>query len=153
MGDRSRGVVLYAATGVVLLTGAVWFVRAAPDTGVDPRVAAWRATAEGLLPDEPRQAVADTMVLTGVTTRERTAPVDSGAYTLIMVCAGTGRVRVRLSAVSSDSGRAVRCADDPVREQLDDLGLPGEFFMLVTSEPADTGSVVFRWRLDRALGP
>jgi hypothetical protein len=153
MGDRSRGAVLYAITGVVLLTGTVWFVRAAPDTGADPRVAAWRATAEDLVPDQPLQAIADTIVLTGVSTRERTTTVDSGAYTLTMVCAGTGRVRVRLSAVSSDSGRAVRCADDPTRERLEDLGLPGEFFMLVSSEPEDAGSVVFRWRLDRALGP
>jgi hypothetical protein len=142
-------VALYAFTAVVLVAGAVWFVAADPGTGEDERVAEWRATVERVVPDLPRQAVADTMVLSGSTTRERTTPVDGGSYTLTMVCAGTGRVRVRLSSFGNDSGRAVRCADSPESEQLT-VGLADEFFLLVTSEPDDPAGAVFRWRLDRA---
>jgi hypothetical protein len=147
--DRSRGVALYAIVAVVLTAGAAWYVAADPGAGADERVAEWRATAERIVPDLPRQAVADTMVLTGSATRERTTPVDGGSYTLTMVCAGTGRVRVRLSSFGNDSGRALRCADAPQSEQLT-VALADEFFLLVSSEPADPAGAVFRWRLDRA---
>lgn len=140
---------LYASAALVLAAGATWYTAADPGTGEDGRVARWRATAERVVPDLPRQAVADTVVLTGSATRERTTPVDSGAYTLTMVCAGTGRVRVRLSSFGNDSGRAVRCADAPQSEQLT-VALADEFFLLVSSEPVDPAGAVFRWRLDRA---
>jgi hypothetical protein len=144
-------VLLYAATGVVLLAGAGWYAWAAPDTGEDPRVAAWRATVERLVPDQPLQAMADTVVLSGATSRESTTPVDGGSYTLTMICAGSGQVRVRLSSFGNDSGRAVRCTDEPRTEQLN-VGLADEFFMLVSSEPDGPGRAVFRWRLDRTRG-
>ncbi len=140
---------LYAFAAVVLVTGAVWFVRADPGTGEDGRVARWREAVERVVPDLPRQAMADTVVLTGATTREHTGPVAGGPYRLTMACAGTGRVRVRLSSFGNDSGRAVRCADRPESEQLT-VALADEFFLLVSSEPEDPAGAVFRWRLDRA---
>lgn len=146
--DRARGVLLYALAGLVLLVGGGWFLATAPETGEDPRVAAWRATAEELLPDASSQAVAETIVLSGNAATERSTPVDGGSYRLTMVCAGTGRVRVRLSSVGNDTGRAVPCTDEPSPAGLT-VGLADEFFMLVSAESADRGGAVFRWRLER----
>jgi Family of unknown function (DUF6023) len=147
-GDRARGVLLYALAGVLLLAGGGWFLAAAPETGEDPRVAAWRATAEEQLPDASSQAMAETIVLSGNATTERSTPVDGGSYRLTMVCAGTGRVRARLSSIGNDTGMAVPCTDDPSRVGLT-VGLADEFFMLVSAESTDAGGAVFRWRLER----
>jgi hypothetical protein len=114
-------------------------------------VAAWRTTVERLVPDEPLQTMADTVVLAGATSRESTTPVDGGSYTLTMACAGSGQVRVRLSSFGDDSGRAVRCTDEPSSEQIS-VALADEFFMLMSSEPEGAGRAVFRWRLDRTRG-
>jgi hypothetical protein len=141
---------LYALTGVLLLGGGVWFLRAAPDTGADPRIAGWRETAERLLPDLPLQAMAETIVLTGELGTERSAPVDGGSYSLSMICAGTGQVRVRLSSTGNDSGRAVQCGETPEVDRLR-VAVADEFFMRLTAEN-DEGGAVFRWRLERARG-
>ena len=150
IGDRKRGVLLYSLAGVVLLIGGLWFFGAAPQTGVDPRVAEWQTTAERLLPDLPLQTMADTIVLTGDIATERTSPVDGGSYALSMICAGTGQVRVRLSSNGTDSGLAVRCSDAPTERRLR-VALAGEFFLSVSAEE-DDGGAVFRWRLERTRG-
>jgi hypothetical protein len=141
---------LYALTGLVLAGGGVWFVQAAPDGDDDPRIAGWRATAERLLPDLPSQAVAETIVLNSANGTERTVPVDGGSYSLSMVCAGTGQVRVRVSTAGDDSGRAVQCAEDPVTDRIR-IALAEELYIQVTAEN-ETGGAVFRWRLERARG-
>jgi hypothetical protein len=149
--DRTRGALLYSLAGAVLVGGGLWFLRAAPETGLDPRVAGWQETAERLLPDLPLQTMADTIVLTGDISTEHNSPVDGGSYLLSVVCAGTGQVRVRLSSSGlNDSGRGVRCSDNPTAEQLT-VGLAGEFYLSVSGEQ-NQGSAVFRWRLERTGG-
>ncbi len=146
--DRARGVVLYSLAGAVLLGGGLWFVRAAPQTGLDPRLARWQETAEEVLPDLALQTMADTIVITGDISTQRNSPVDGGSYSLSMVCAGTGQVRVRLSSSDrNDSGRAVRCSDQPTPQRLR-VALADEFHMSVSGEQ-DDGGAVFRWRLER----
>ena len=147
--ERTRGVLLYAAAAIVLLGGGVWFVRAAPLTGADPRVRAWQETVEEVLPDSPL-AMSDTVVLEGDLSTDRTSPVDGGSYSLAMVCAGTGQVRVRVSTNRRDSGRAVPCADRPSPQRLD-VALAEEFYIQVAAEN-DQGGAVFRWRLERNRG-
>jgi hypothetical protein len=150
--ERTRGVVLYALAGVVLLGGGVWFFRADPIADESPRLAAWRAAAEESLPDLPLQTMAETLVLSRGGRAERTAAVDGGAYTLSMVCAGTtGQVRVRLSSVGEDSGRAVPCREEaPTVDRLR-VALAGEIFLRLSAEN-DTDGAVFRWRLERTRG-
>ena len=149
--DRTRGALLYSLAGLVLLGGGVWFFRAAPETGLDPRVSEWQATVEQLLPDMPLQTMADTIVLTGDLSTERNSPVVGGPYSLSVICAGTGQVRVRLSSPGgNDSGRAVRCSDNPLPERLR-FSLADEFYMSVSGEQ-EAGGAVFRWRLERVGG-
>jgi hypothetical protein len=152
MGERGRGALLYALFAVLLLAGGGWFVRTAPVTGGDPRVADWQQSAARLLPDLPLQVKSDTIVVAGDTTTERTTNVPGGSYSLSMVCLGDGgQVRVRLSANGDeDSGRGVPCTADPSTVTLT-VALASDFFMLVTGE-TEGGTAVFRWRLDRARG-
>jgi predicted naringenin-chalcone synthase len=51
MGDRARGVALYATAAVLLAGGAAWWIRAAPGEEIDPMIEQWRLSAERLLPD------------------------------------------------------------------------------------------------------
>ena len=147
--ERTRGVLLYAVAAIVVLGGGVWFVRAAPATGPDERVRAWQETVEKLLPDAP-SAVAETVVLQNNLPTDRTSDVAGGSYSLAMVCAGTGRVRVRVSNSRSDSGRAVLCAEQPSPEKID-VALADEFYIQISAEN-DQGGAVFRWRLERNRG-
>jgi hypothetical protein len=125
----------------------VWFVRAAPEVGEDPAVAAGRATVERLLPDLPLQAEAETMVLAAGVRTERSSSVVGGAYVLAMLCVGTGQVRVRLSATGEDSGRAVPCGrGEPEPVELT-VGLADALYLAVSAETR--GSAVFRWRVTR----
>jgi hypothetical protein len=152
MGERGRGVALYALFAVLLLAGGGWFYRAAPVTGGDPRVADWQDTAAKLVPDQSEQVKSDTIVVTGDVTTERTADVQGGSYALTMVCLGDGgQVRVRLSASGDDdSGRGVPCTTNPSTLTLT-VALASDFFMLVTGE-TEGGTAVFRWRLERTTG-
>lgn len=146
-GDRAAGAALYAFALVLLLAGGVWFVRAAPDLGEDPAVVAGRITVERLLPDVPRQAQAETMVLAEGARAERSTTVSGGSYTLAMLCVGAGQVRVRLSATGEDSGRAVPCAaQDPQPVELT-VGLADDLHLAVSAETR--GTTVFRWRITR----
>lgn len=148
-----RGAVLYSLAAVLLLGGAFWYVRTAPAGGAtsDPRVAAWRTAAGHLLPDLPLQVKADTIVMAGGSSTQRTQPVTGGSYALSMICLGDhGVVRVRLSATGYDSGRAVPCAESPSSVTIT-VGLADQFLMQVDAE-TDSTVAVFRWRLDRARG-
>ena len=150
-GERARGALLYALSVVLLLAGGLWFFRAAPATGDDPRVAGWQRSAAQLLPDQPFQVMADTIVMPGDITTERTTNVDGGSYRLSMICLGDGgHVRVRLSSAGDDSGRAVACVQDPASVTLT-VALAADFFMRVSGETGGA-TTVFRWRLDRARG-
>jgi hypothetical protein len=146
--ERSRGVVLYGLTALALAGGGVWFLRAAPQTEPDPRVAVWQATAESRLPDMPLQEDADTIVLRGDLAAERNTPIRAGSYALSVICAGTGQVRVRVSTGGTDSGRAVPCSDQPTPEIIR-VALVDQFYLQVSAEE-DRGGAVFRWRLQRA---
>ena len=145
--ERSRGIVLYALTGLMLAVGGVWFVRSAPVKELDPRVEAWQATAERELPDQPLQVDADTMVVRGGRTAERNAQIDVGFFALTMICVGTGHVRVRVSTGGDDSGRAVPCSDDPSPQTIR-MGLAGQFYLHVSGEE-NRSAAVFRWQLQR----
>jgi hypothetical protein len=149
--DRSRGVVLCALAAVLLFAGGFWYLRNAPVDTTDPRVPAWRESAANLLPDLPSQVSADTMVLVGDISAQRTRMVDGGSYSLSMVCLGAhGNVRVRLSSSGGDSGRAVPCAEAPASVTLT-VGLAEDFYLQASAE-TDGSTAVFRWRLDRARG-
>ncbi|RZU50596.1 hypothetical protein EV385_2371 [Krasilnikovia cinnamomea] len=147
-GDRARGVQLYALAVALLVAGAVWWVRAAPHADADPRVAGWQDVVTRLVPDATPQVQADTLVLPPGRTARREAAVAGGTFTLTMVCAGQGQVRVRLSTSGNDTGRAVPCADRPDPVTLS-VALAHEFFMLMTAET--DSSAVFRWRLTQAV--
>ena len=139
---------LYLTFGIVVAAAVVWFVRTAPETGEDPRVALWRRSAVEQLPDLPLQAAADTMVMTGDATAARSANVGGGSYDLSMICLGDGgQVRVRLSTAGLDSGRGVPCGEPPTEVTVT-VALSAEFYLEVSGEAQ--GTAVFRWRLDRA---
>jgi hypothetical protein len=151
IGERGRGALLYALSATLLIAGGLWFFRAAPPSREDPRVAAWQQSAADRLPDLPLQVTAETLVLDGDRTTERTATVDGGSYTLSMICLGAGgQVRVSLSLAGDDSGRAVRCAEDPVSVTVT-MAVAADFFLRVSGE-TDGNPAVFRWRLDRSRG-
>ena len=142
---------LYLLFAVLLSGGGLWFYRSAPASTSDRRIAAWRDSAANLLPDRPLQIRADTIVMTGDSSTQRSEPVGGGSYTLSMVCLGErGRIRVRLSTSGDDSGRGVPCAQAPQPVSLT-VGLADDFFMEVSAE-TDGGIAVFRWRLDHARG-
>jgi hypothetical protein len=151
MREKGRGRALYALFTVLLAGGGVWFFRTAPSTGADPRVPGWQTAAARLLPDQPFQIKADTIVVTGDATTERTTGVPAGAYSLSMVCLGDGgQVRVRLSSSGDDSGRGLPCTEDPATVTLT-VALATDFFMTVSGETGGPAAV-FRWRLDRSRG-
>lgn len=143
--ERARGLQLYALAALVLIAGGVWFVRAAPKLGVDPRLAGWRETVTRTLPDVQPQVDSDTVVLVSGSEQQVTAAVPGGSFTLTMVCAGTGQVRVRVST-GNDTGMAVACATRPQPVTIT-FGLGPRFYLSMQSE---TKGAVFRWRLTAA---
>ncbi|MFI7596809.1 DUF6023 family protein [Actinoplanes sp. NPDC049681] len=145
--DRAQGVTLYALAALLVAAGGVWFLRAAPDRGEDPRITAGRRTVELLLPEVPMQAQAETMVLAAGDQAERSSAVRGGSYELAVACLGSGRVRVRLSSATDDSGRAVPCAAESPEKVEVSVALASAFFMAVSAETE--GTSVFRWRLTR----
>lgn len=138
---------LYGLAALVAVAGATAFVATAPRTGEDPRVVAGRESLERLIPDLPLQAAAETMVLAPDSRAERNTPVRGGSFTLTIACAGEGQIRVRLSTTTVDSGRAVKCAEEPGVVELD-VGLASMFFLSVAAESGT--ETVFRWRITRA---
>jgi hypothetical protein len=141
-------VLLYSLAAVLLVAGGLWFFRAAPQFGPDPRLAVWRAAVIRVVPDLKPQVSSATVILGApAPSSEQLDGLDSGSYTLTVACAGesVGRVRIRLSATGNDSGRAVQCADDPTPVTLT-VALADSFVMLISAETAGRPAV-FRWRL------
>lgn len=140
--ERARGLQLSVLAALVLIGGGVWFVRAAPRLGTDPRLAGWRTTVTQALPDVQPQIDAGTIALGSGSEQQATAPVPGGSFTLTMICAGTGWVRARVST-GNDTGLAVPCSARP-RPVTITVGLGSQFFLSMESE---TEAAVFRWRL------
>jgi hypothetical protein len=146
MGERARGFVLYGCASVLLAGGGLWWVRAAPDDGVDPRIEQWSQDAQRLLPDVSEQQTAATMPIAAGADREVVADLETGSYQVNVVCVGgaDSRVRIRLGDDGSDSGRGIDCEGG---SQLDNftVGTAGQLRMNVTASP--NGPVVFRYSL------
>ena len=147
-GERARGATLYTFAAVLLLTGGLWFERAAPARQADEGIATARATVERLLPDLPQSSESETLVLVaGEPTERRTTTLRGGSYTVTMLCLGKGQVRVKLSETGEDTGKAVHCsagAPEPVELAL---GLAEELYLSLSAETS--GPAVFRWRATR----
>jgi len=141
--ERLRNLQPYVLAALVLVGGGVWFFGSAPYLGEDRRVKAWRATVTRDLPDVQPQIEADTVVLGRSADTEAAASVSAGSFTLAMICAGVGQVRVRLSSTGNDTGRPVPCADEPQPVMLT-VWLGTEFHL---SMAAESEAAVFRWRL------
>ncbi|MFF5295479.1 DUF6023 family protein [Paractinoplanes globisporus] len=148
MGDRARGVALYATTAVLLAGGVTWWFRAAPGEEIDPMIPQWRASAQQLLPDVPGQDDADTIPLAAGSDHQVVAVVDTGKYQISVVCVGgqNSQVRVSLGEAATDSGRGLDCSDDPQSDRFD-VGAAGRLRMFVVV--SDAGPVVFRYTLLR----
>jgi hypothetical protein len=147
-GERARGATLYTFAAVLLLSGGLWFERAAPERQGDGGIATARATVERLLPDLPQSSESETLVLVaGEPTERRTTMLRGGSYTVTMLCLGEGQVRVKLSEMGEDTGKAVHCssgAPEPVELAL---GLAEELYLSLSAETS--GPAVFRWRATR----
>jgi hypothetical protein len=141
------GALLYALGALLLVAGTLWWVRAAPPAGTDPRVKGWRTSVEQLLPDRADQLAAGTVVIRAGGTSEVTALTRPGRHYLYFLCAGEGQVLIRLSSSGADSGRLVRCAERPDLQSLA-VALADQFYLMV-SGPGTT-TVVFRWQLNVA---
>jgi hypothetical protein len=136
----------YALAALVLVAGGAWFFGSAPYLGEDQRVRAWKATVTRALPDVQPQVEAETVLLGTASDRQAAVPVTSGPFILTVICAGVGQVRVRLSSTGDDTGRAVRCADEPQPVTMS-VALGTQFYLSMTAE---TKAAVFRWRLTPA---
>src|SRR4051794_26090816 len=117
MGERARGVVLYACAVVLLAAGLTWWLRAAPHVDPDPRIALWSQNAKDLLPDVEEQEDARTVALSPDRDHVVLAEVGSGEYTVTVICvAGSdSQVRISLGDASTDSGRGVDCSSSGPR--------------------------------------
>jgi uncharacterized protein DUF6023 len=151
MGERARGVALYACAALVLIGGGVWWFGTAPRAEVDPQIEEWRTSAERLLPDIDQQEEARTVALRANSDREMTANVSNGEYLVTVLCVGgaQSQVRVSLGDAGTDTGRGIPCGDD--RQSADfTVGTAGQFRMNVSVN--DAGPVVFRYSLLRQAG-
>ncbi|GIM93462.1 DUF6023 family protein [Paractinoplanes toevensis] len=151
MGERDRGVVLYACAALLLAGGGAWWFATAPRAEADPQIEQWRATAERLLPDIDQQEEAHTVPLAPNSDRELTANVGNGEYLVTVLCVGgeQSQVRVSLGDAGTDTGRGLSCGDD--RQSSDfTVGSAGQFRMNVSVN--DAGPVVFRYSLLRQAG-
>jgi hypothetical protein len=146
MGDRGRGVLLYACSALLLAGGGVWWFRAAPHERVDPQIQAWRTSAEKMLPDAENQADADTIALTAGEDHEVVANVGNGSYQVSVICVGAegSMVRISLGEVGDDSGRGLDCAGDHTPYSFP-VGIAGQLRANVSV--GATGPVIFRYSL------
>jgi hypothetical protein len=141
---RANGAVLYALTAIVLAAGAVWWFSSAPAAYVDPQMAAWRSAVERGVPDRSDQIDAQTNIIGPDQSGSANGDTSPGPYRLVLVCAGRGQVRVRMSTSGDDSGRAVTCSDTPVPAELS-VGLAEQYFVSYEAEVPQR--VAFRWQL------
>jgi hypothetical protein len=143
-GRRTTGAVLYAVAAALLVVGALWWVRAAPDVGADPQVVTWRAAVQRLLPDRVDQLAAGTVTVRAEGAQEVEAATRPGRYFLFYLCAGQGQVRISSSSTGSAAGTSVDCTDPPQVQSLT-IGLADRFSLSIMA--ASPSTVVFRWQL------
>jgi hypothetical protein len=140
--DRARGAVLYAGAAALLVAGGLWWVHAKPDEPATPAVAAWRATAERLLPAPPEAEAVDTVELSVGLDREIDARVGNGGHRLSVVCVGGSDSVLRISLGLDDSGRGLDCTGDQPPTRFD-VGLAGQLRMNLSV--GGTTPVIFRY--------
>lgn len=148
MGDRARGVVLYACALVLLAGGAFWWLRAAPHDDADPRLAQWRRSAQDLLPEPDDQEAGDTVALSAGRDHLVLSDVESGEFEVSVVCVGPAdsQVRVSLGEVGTDSGHGLSCAGGNTMDSFT-VSTSGQLRLHVSVN--DAGPVVFRYALVR----
>ena len=89
---------------------------AAPQVGPDPRLAVWRAAVGRVVPDLSTQVTAATMVLgAAAPSSERLDGLESGAYTLMVACAGDP---VRRMSVATTAARIFTRPSHPTYRRL-----------------------------------
>ena len=150
-GERARGVVLYAAAGVLVAGGAAWWFLMAPPDRDDNQFDRWRVAAEQALPDTDEQIDAETTPLAAGDERPYVTAVDTDEYVVSVVCRGgpDTYVRVSLSQTGQDSGLGLRCSDER-RPDSFRVALADELRLHVMV--GDRGPVVFRYSLQRVPG-
>ncbi|MGX6603635.1 DUF6023 family protein [Micromonosporaceae bacterium Da 78-11] len=149
MGERARGVVLYACAGLMLAGGGLWWFRAAPRDEVDPQLERWRSSAEQMLPDIDKQESADTLALAAGTQREVLADVGDGSFLVSVICVGGDDSQVRISlGDGDDSGRGLDCTGDHTPDNFN-VGIADQLRMNVSVSA--TGPVVFRYSVLRVV--
>jgi uncharacterized protein DUF6023 len=148
MGERARGAVLYGCALALLAAGGTWWILAAPRNDADPQIKAWQEAAQRLLPDAPAQQDADTVALGPGVDHEVLPQVESGEYTVSVVCVGGERaeVRVSLGDPGTDSGRGLRCT---ASEQPETFSVAVADELRLHVSVGDAGPVVFRYTLLR----
>jgi hypothetical protein len=149
IGERTRGVLLYAFAAVVLTGGAFWWFRAAPHAAVDSQIDQWRQSAERLVPDLDRQDAADTVSLAAGTEREVQANVANGSYRVTVVCVGGGdsSVRISLSDSGADSGHGLDCSGN---QRPFDFPVAVAGQLRINVSVGEAGPVVFRYTVLKA---
>ena len=143
MGDRGRGVVLYTCAVALLAAGGAWWIRAAQNAEIDPRIEQWTRDAARLMPDVDEQETAATVPPGAGVDREVEADLDTGSYLVRVLCVGgrDSQVRVSLGDAGSDSGRGLNC-DGAEEPDSFTVGTGGQLRLYVSVGPA--GPVVFR---------
>jgi hypothetical protein len=146
MGDRARGVLLYAAAGVLLAAGVFWWWQAAPARYPDPQIEQWQTEAMRLLPAADDQTDAKTVALPPNGDHDLLTDADSGQYLVSVVCVGSdaSQVRVSLGEMGTDSGRGLDCTDHGPSDTFR-VSTSGQLQLHVTVN--DAGPVVFRYAL------
>ncbi|WP_285557690.1 DUF6023 family protein [Actinoplanes regularis] len=146
MNERGRGVILQGLAALLLVLGGAWWWRAAPRDDSDPRLLAWRLTAEQLLPESGDQELADTVVLPAEGDYEKVADLDSGVFQVAVVCAGPDNSRVRISFGDDESGRGLPCSGERTPEVFS-VGVGTQLRLRIAAD--DQGPVIFRYAVQR----
>lgn len=147
MSERGRGAILHGLAALVLIAGGIWWWRAAPRDDTDPRVLAWRLTAEQLLPETEDQELTDTVVVPASSGYEKGADLDGGSFQVAVVCAGPDGSRVRVSFGDDESGRGMPCSGTRTPEVFS-VGVGSQLRLKITTD--ELGPVVFRYTLQRS---
>ncbi|WP_436525771.1 DUF6023 family protein [Actinoplanes sp. HUAS TT8] len=148
MSDRGRGAILHGLALLVLVAGVTWWWRAAPRDDSDPRLLAWRLTAEQLLPETGEQEMTDTVVVPASGDYEKGADLDGGAFQVAVVCAGPDGSRIRVSFGDDESGRGLPCSGTRTPEVFS-VGIGSQLRLRVAAD--EHGPVVFRYTLQRTV--
>ncbi|GAA2902970.1 hypothetical protein Acy02nite_45210 [Actinoplanes cyaneus] len=147
MTERGRGVILHGLAVLILVAGGIWWWRSAPRDDSDPRLLAWRLTAEQLLPETGDQEMTDTVVVPASSNYEKGADLDGGAFQVAVVCAGPDGSRVRVSFGDDESGRGLPCSGARTPEVFS-VGVGSQLRLRAAAD--DKGPIVFRYTVQRA---